>query len=611
MSQAATELGRVEGLLAAEEQALEAERKRGRRTAAHLLGAVRRQTERLLVDLRSFLLRLEADLPVQVESVDDLDAVKRTVPHWLHHVVEQWMASRLATWRVDVLTDLAELRLDDDDLDRAELLVPALHPSPVKSEGGWGKRIGITAAVGSGAALLVFGLWLPGLLALTGGIAWSALGRAAAEASTRRGLIDAATDAVRGMGHDADRLLAGPDRDARAGAREARRRAGRRARQEPVDPARRARAGADREEAAPRRPGGDPRPARPADRRGRRERSRSRGRRRLTQALDEFARRRTRGAELLEGLADTVDGTGIVGVGPAAPAAYLRSTAERVREGRFVVLLLGCFSSGKSTLLNALLGQPVLPVKVNPCTAILTEVVYAESPSVESVRPVAPGEPGRVEPMTPSAFVDLFQLRTSSETEAGAEATDRFGDVDRAVVGWPLPAAAERGGAARQPRASTTTRCAPRARSRRLPDADAVIVVLSANRFLTDLERRTLRRELLPLGLRNLFFPVTMVDLLSSLADDPGPAMTDLAPGRGSSSARCARWAARTGSRSGSSRSTPGRGSTPAGTAPSGAAGTRPTRTCSAPPASTPFEERPRDRSSSTSAAARSSRTST
>ena len=57
----------------------------------------------------------------------------------------------------------------------------------------------------------------------------------------------------------------------------------------------------------------------------------------MTQALDEFVRRRTRGAELLESLADTVEGTGIVGIGPAAPAAYLRATAERVREGRFVV----------------------------------------------------------------------------------------------------------------------------------------------------------------------------------------------------------------------------------------------------------------------------------
>jgi hypothetical protein len=61
-----------------------------------------------------------------------------------------------------------------------------------------------------------------------------------------------------------------------------------------------------------------------------------------------------------------------------------------------------------------------------------------------------------------------------------------------------------------------------------LPDADAVIVVLSATRFLTELERRTLRRDLLPLGLTNLFFPVTMVDLLDAVSDDPERDLADL-----------------------------------------------------------------------------------
>lgn len=242
----------------------------------------------------------------------------------------------------------------------------------------------------------------------------------------------------------------------------------------------------------------------------------------MTAALDGFVRRRTRGAELLEELARTVEATGLGASGPTAPAVFLRTTAQRARDGRFVVLLLGCFSSGKSTLLNALLGQPVLPVKVNPCTAILTEVVYADVPSVE-IR----FRDGRREPMDPAAFVDLFQLRTASEADAGAEAADRFGDVDRAVVGWPLPLL--RNGVVLLDTPGLDDDPVRTARTlSSLPDADAVIVVLSANRFLTDLERRTLRRELLPLGLRNLFFPVTMIDLLGSLADDPEAARADL-----------------------------------------------------------------------------------
>ncbi|MEQ1501144.1 MAG: dynamin family protein, partial [Myxococcota bacterium] len=242
----------------------------------------------------------------------------------------------------------------------------------------------------------------------------------------------------------------------------------------------------------------------------------------MTTALDEFVRRRERGADLLDALADVVAQTDLPDDGPTAPGPFLRSTAERVRQGRFVVLLLGCFSSGKSTLLNALLGQPVLPVKVNPCTAILTELVYADAPRV-AVR----YRGGAVDEMDVDQFVDAFQLRTASEAEAGAEASDRFGDVERAVIGYPLPllrngvVLIDSPGLDDDPIRTARTLAS-------LPDADAVIVVLSANRFLTDLERRTLRRDLLPLGLRNLFFPVTMIDLLASLADDPDVARADL-----------------------------------------------------------------------------------
>ncbi|MEQ1571710.1 MAG: hypothetical protein ABMA64_39140, partial [Myxococcota bacterium] len=201
------EAERVRTLLAAEDEKLDAERRRGRRAAAHILGAMHRHTERLLVDLREFLRQLEVDLPAQIEAVASLDTVKTTLPHWLHHVVEQWVGDRLSTWRADVLVDLSELHLELNDLDRAELLVPALHAGPVRVEPGWAQRIGITAAVGSGAALLAFGMWIPGLLAVTGGLAWSALGRRAAEAGTRRAIAEAATEVVRKMGQDADRLL--------------------------------------------------------------------------------------------------------------------------------------------------------------------------------------------------------------------------------------------------------------------------------------------------------------------------------------------------------------------------------------------------------------------
>ncbi len=48
--------------------------------------------------------------------------------------------------------------------------------------------------------------------------------------------------------------------------------------------------------------------------------------------------------------------------------------AERLRSNSFKVLVMGEFKRGKSTLINALLGEKVLPAFANPTTAIINEI---------------------------------------------------------------------------------------------------------------------------------------------------------------------------------------------------------------------------------------------
>ena len=207
VNQCESEFESIQTLLQAEDSALAEARHQGQRAAAHMLAAMRRHTEQLLVDLRDFLVVLEGDLADQVAAVNEVDRVRRSLAHWLHHVVERWMSERLADWRVGVLKDLKEVHLSEADVTRAELLVPALHPSTLRGEANWGRRLGATAAMGGGAALLLFGLWIPGAIALGSGIAFSALGSGSKEAATRKKLIETATEALRQMGVDAERLL--------------------------------------------------------------------------------------------------------------------------------------------------------------------------------------------------------------------------------------------------------------------------------------------------------------------------------------------------------------------------------------------------------------------
>ena len=55
-----------------------------------------------------------------------------------------------------------------------------------------------------------------------------------------------------------------------------------------------------------------------------------------------------------------------------------RSAAERIAGGRFYVACVGQFKRGKSTLLNALIGEPILPSGVIPVTAVPTIVRFGE-----------------------------------------------------------------------------------------------------------------------------------------------------------------------------------------------------------------------------------------
>src|ERR1035437_5775483 len=58
-----------------------------------------------------------------------------------------------------------------------------------------------------------------------------------------------------------------------------------------------------------------------------------------------------------------------------------RALAERVGEGRFYLACVGQFKRGKSTLLDALVGESILPTGVTPVTSVPTVVRYGKERS--------------------------------------------------------------------------------------------------------------------------------------------------------------------------------------------------------------------------------------
>lgn len=90
----------------------------------------------------------------------------------------------------------------------------------------------------------------------------------------------------------------------------------------------------------------------------------------------------------------------------AIAAASAQETA--IRDCELVIPVVGAFSSGKSTMLNTLLGQHLLPTAIRPETCIATELRYAKQPYLEAV-----GEDGSVARMEAEACDDISRNAAS------------------------------------------------------------------------------------------------------------------------------------------------------------------------------------------------------
>jgi len=100
-------------------------------------------------------------------------------------------------------------------------------------------------------------------------------------------------------------------------------------------------------------------------------------------------------------------------VGDDALASEARAESERLLKSRFFVACLGQFKRGKSTLLNALTGRPILPVGVVPVTSVVTILHDGEHPAA-TVR----FADGRSEPVAVDAIAMYINVQRRT-TEPG------------------------------------------------------------------------------------------------------------------------------------------------------------------------------------------------
>ena len=184
-------------------------------------------------------------------------------------------------------------------------------------------------------------------------------------------------------------------------------------------------------------------------------------------------------------LAELLDrGTACIDAPSASQAKILErlnALRERLAVERFQLAVLGQFKRGKSTVLNALLGQSVLPIGVVPVTAIPTFIESAATPSIR-VTYVS----GKVEEFQPNSMEALREKLTTFVTE---EANPRnVLNVARVDVFLPAQLLERAVVLIDTPGVGSTYRHQTAAADAVLPECDAALFVVSADPPITEIE---------------------------------------------------------------------------------------------------------------------------
>jgi Dynamin family len=186
----------------------------------------------------------------------------------------------------------------------------------------------------------------------------------------------------------------------------------------------------------------------------------------------------------------------------------LLSLRTRLEEGRFHLAVLGQFKRGKSTLLNAFLGQALLPTSVVPLTAIPTFVEYGPEVRIRvcylDERP-AKDFAGK----TPDEFAELLR---GFVTEEG-NPKNRLG-VLQVEIFHPAPILRHGVVMIDTPGIGSTFTHNTEATLNFLPQCDAALFVVSADPPLTEVEAEFLKA--VRSRVSRLFFIFNKVDYLNS-----------------------------------------------------------------------------------------------
>ncbi len=189
--------------------------------------------------------------------------------------------------------------------------------------------------------------------------------------------------------------------------------------------------------------------------------------------------------------------------------------SKNLSQGVFRLLVLGDMKRGKSTFLNALIGENLLPSDVNPCTALLTVLRYGSEKrvTVHFKDGKAPKE------LDFKSFKQNYTIDPGEAKRLEQEKRQAFPDIDYAVVEYPL-ALLEKGVEIVDSPGLNDTESRNELSLGYINNCHAILFVLRASQPCTLGERRYLENYIKGRGL-SVFFLINAWDQVRESLIDP------------------------------------------------------------------------------------------
>lgn len=183
---------------------------------------------------------------------------------------------------------------------------------------------------------------------------------------------------------------------------------------------------------------------------------------------------------------------------------------------KFELVVVGEFSRGKSTFVNAMLGKKILPARKKATTAVISKIIYSDEPKYYLHYK---DETKNIEEISEEKFLKLIAPKESAPEEGKKSEQDFLDTIDFADIAYPLEFCKDNVEIVDTPGINDINQNRIEITYRYLNQADAVIMLLSATQALSNSEVEFLKERILGNHIQNIFFVVTHKDELDEISE--------------------------------------------------------------------------------------------